>query len=398
MLLHAPWRIGVTIAMILTLSGIDAFGGEAPSSLPAHIRFATFNVWELSSAKLARVDAEGRGAHPQLRKAAEVIQRARPHVLLINEIDFDTGARRNATLFLERYLKVSQGKQPPIDYPHIFFEPVNTGVPTGLDLDNDGKTDGPADAYGYGKYEGQYGMALFSQFPIDRAGVRTFRTFKWKAMPHSLMPDGTSDKPEWYSPLEAAIFRLSSKSHWDVPVHIGPADRMGGALAIHVLACHPTPPVFDGAEDRNGRRNFDEIRLWADYIAGDQRASYVVDDQGRRGGLPENARFVILGDLNADPDKDERAYGQAAIDPLLGSPRVHDPRPRRSGAAGWNEPAALKTAGFGRIDYVLPSVSLKVIGSSVFWPAPSDPLHRLVAEPHPSSDHRLVWVDVAATS
>jgi len=32
----------------------------------------------------------------------------------------------------------------------------------------------------------------------------------------------------------------------------------------------------------------------------------------------------------------------------------------------------------------------------VFWPAPGDPLRRLVGEGAPvrSSDHRLVWVDV----
>jgi len=35
---------------------------------------------------------------------------------------------------------------------------------------------------------------------------------------------------------------------------------MGGQV-IHILASHPTPPVFDGVEDRNGRRNHDEIRL-----------------------------------------------------------------------------------------------------------------------------------------
>ena len=35
---------------------------------------------------------------------------------------------------------------------------------------------------------------------------------------------------------------------------------------FHLLASHPTPPVFDGDEDRNGKRNHDEVRLIADYI------------------------------------------------------------------------------------------------------------------------------------
>ena len=55
------------------------------------------------------------------------------------------------------------------------------------------------------------------------------------------------------------MFRLSSKSHWDVPIRIG-------RETVHFLVSHPTPPVFDGPEDRNGTRNHDEIRFWADYV------------------------------------------------------------------------------------------------------------------------------------
>lgn len=62
-------------------------------------------------------------------------------------------------------------------------------------------------------------------------------------------------------PSGLAVLRLSSKSHWDLPDYVG--DRV-----VHVLAAHPTPPVFDGPEDRNGLRNADEIRFWADYVAG----------------------------------------------------------------------------------------------------------------------------------
>ena len=45
--------------------------------------------------------------------------------------------------------------------------------------------------------------------------------------------------------------------------------------------------------------------------------------------------------------------------------------------------------------YVLPSRQLKIDASAVFWPVQSDPLYRLTGTyPFPSSDHRLVWVDV----
>ena len=54
------------------------------------------------------------------------------------------------------------------------------------------------------------------------------------------------------------------------------------------------------------------------------------------------------------------------------------------------------TPGNMRADYVLPSDGFEVAGAGVFWPTSDDPLSTLTGEfPFPSSDHRLVWVDVA---
>ena len=91
-------------------------------------------------------------------------------------------------------------------------------------------------------------------------------------MPGNLIPT------PFYSPDEVEILRLSSKSHWDVPIRIG-------KKTVHFLVSHPTPPVFDGPEDRNGRRNNDEIRFWADYITPGTSSGYIYDDEGVRGGL-----------------------------------------------------------------------------------------------------------------
>lgn len=372
-----------SVALVAGALSLTAAAAEAPT----RVRFAQFNIFELGHDKLNAVDAQGRGAHPQLRKAAEIVQRVRPDVLLVNEIDYGGDAAR---LFLERYLAVSQNGQPPLGYPYVFQAPVNTGVPSGLDLDNDGKTDGPADAYGFGRYPGQYGMALFSRYPLAADTVRTFQKLLWRDVPGHLMPDGDGGRPAWYSPAEVAALRLSSKSHWDVPL------RIGGAV-VHVVAAHPTPTIFDGPEDQNGRRNFDEIRLLADYVAGGARAAYVVDDAGGRGGLAEGAPCVVMGDMNADPDG-AAPYGPPAIRQLLAHPRLQDPGPRSPGAAASNprssKPAETTTSGFGRADYVLPSAGIEVLGSGVFWPAAGDPLAALVSEPDPASDHHLVWVDV----
>jgi endonuclease/exonuclease/phosphatase family metal-dependent hydrolase len=180
-----------------------------------------------------------------------------------------------------------------------------------------------------------------------------------------------------------------------------------------VLASHPTPPTFDGPEDRNGARNADEIRFWSLYLGSND--DWLADDLGHRGGLGD-ASFVILGDLNSDPNDGDSRH--AAIRELLANPRLQGtPAPTSAGAAeqsrltgGRNaqhkgDPAE-DTADFDdkfvgnlRIDYVLPSVDLPIVASGVFWPVRTDADFSLVGiDPFPVSDHRLVWVDVRLTA
>jgi hypothetical protein len=291
----------------------------APSAVARDtLRFATFNASLNRADDGQLVPALSTGTDPQIRNVAEIIQRVRPDVLLVNEFDFVPGGEA-VRLFQENYLSVSQNGAAPIEFPHTFVAPSNTGIHSGKDLNNFGGVvstpDAPGygdDAFGFGEYPGQFGMAVLSRRPIARKGVRTFQHFLWKDMPGNLLPQ------PFYSPDEVAIFRLSSKSHWDVPV------RVPGGGVVHFLVSHPTPPVFDGPEDRNGRRNFDEIRFWADYISG---ASYIYDDQGRRGGLG-GERFVIAGDQNSDPLDGDSMPG--AIQQLLEHPRVNASNPPTS--------------------------------------------------------------------
>lgn len=274
----------------------------------------------------------------------------------------------------------------------MFLAPVNTGVPSGFDLNRDGRAEGPEDALGYGFFPGQFGMLLLSRYPIYRAGVRTFQNFLWKTMPAALLPDDPhSGAPGgYYSPAALAVLPLSSKSHWDVPIRIG-------ENLVHILASHPTPPVFDGPEQRNRRRNHDEIRFWVDYVS-PGAGEYIRDDNGGLGGLGE-ASFVIMGDQNADPCKG-RSLRNAALQ-LIGLERLNTritPTSRYSGAGTADFRDGEASPGVLRVDYVLPSADLQIIDAGVFWPAPDEALGRLVgrdAGGRPSSsDHRLVWVDV----
>ncbi|WP_250008323.1 endonuclease/exonuclease/phosphatase family protein [Actinoplanes sp. M2I2] len=347
----------------------------------------------------------------QARNVAEVIQRAHPDIVLLNEFDYDPEAAR---LFERNFLAVSQNGAPAQRYPYRYVAPSNTGISSGLDLNNNGVADTTPgdqaygdDSYGFGLFPGQYGMVVYSKYPIDTKAVRTFQLFKWKDMPGNLLP------ADYYTPAAQAVLRLSSKSHWDVPVRVG-------RRTLHFLVSHPTPPTFDGPEDRNGRRNHDEIRFWADYVTPGKRSAYIYDDKGRRGGLRTGQAFVIAGDQNADPYDGDSYDG--AINQLLDH-RLINARTRPASAGG-PEAAALQggantthtgdprydTADFAdtapgnlRADYVLPRVGLKVTGSGVFWPVQADPLSRLsgVYDPvwapvngFPTSDHRLVWLDL----
>jgi Endonuclease/Exonuclease/phosphatase family len=404
--------VGIALLATMSLLALDgaalAAAGEGASSGDdgRRVRFATFNA-SLNRAAEGQLIADlSTPDNLQAQNAAETIQRTRPDVLLINEFDFDARGEA-ARLFQRNYLSVGHNGAAPIHYPFRFVAPSNTGIPSGFDLDNDGTVGGPNDAFGFGAYPGQFGMAVFSRFPILRRHVRTFQHFLWKDMPGALLPDdpATPAPADWYSPEELDVFRLSSKSHWDLPVLIG-------GRVVHTLVSHPTPPVFDGPEDRNGTRNFDEIRLWADYVV-PRRSRYLYDDQGRRGGLARGASFVIMGDQNSDPFDGDSIPG--AAQQLLEHPRVNTSLTPSS--PGGPEQAALQgganlthrgdpafdTADFAdvpgpgnlRVDYVLPSRNLRMLAARVFWPLSTDPLFRLVGVfPFPTSDHRLVWVDV----
>ncbi len=370
------------------------------------VRFATYNASLNRAAAGQLVSDLSTPDTTQARNIAEVLQRVRPDVVLLNEFDYVENYRA-VDLFRDNYLERSQQGARPIRYPYAFTAPSNTGIPTGFDLDRSGTVGGGNDAYGFGDFPGQFGMVVLSRYPIDTDRIRTFQLFRWADMPGALLPDdpATAAPADWYAPEILEVFRLSSKSHWDVPVRVG-------RRTVHVLASHPTPPTFDGPEDRNGTRNHDEIRFWADFVT-PGAGRYIYDDEGRRGGLRPGSRFVIMGDQNADP-LDGDSVGQA-INQLLDSRWIRDPKPTSAGAV---EAARLQgganlthrgnpaydTADFNdnpapgnlRADYVLPSRwGLKVTGSGVFWPVRSDPLSRLTGEfPFPTSDHRLVWVDL----
>ncbi len=364
------------------------------------VRFATFNT-SLFRSESGQLTNELKQGSEHARATAAIIHAMNPDVILLNEFDYDGG--ESAELFLNQYLNTNQFG---LKWPYHFTAPVNTGVDSSMDLDGNQETGTPNDAWGFGAHPGQYGMLVISKHPIDVKAVRTFQFFRWSQMPDALQPmneDGTA-----YYPADVwSKLRLSSKSHWDVPIVVH-------GTSVHLLVAHPTPPVFDGPEDRNGKRNHDEIRLLRDYACSEFDGRYIVDDEGKSGALPSGSHFVIAGDLNADP-KDGDGL-QSMINSLLQSPSVNSTYTPTS--LGAKQAAATQgkrnsehsgdpahdtgdfndnSVGNLRADYVIASHSLNVIDSKVYWPAEEEAAGEALKWLE-FSDHHPVWIDVLLPS
>ena len=327
------------------------------------LRFATFNAGLSRDGPglLLRDILEGEA---EVMAVAEVIAEVAPDVILLTAFDYDLDGHALAA-FADRVEAAGAA------YPYRFAWLPNAGMATGLDLDGDGRAGRPRDAQGYGEFAGEAGMAILSRLPVDAGASRDFSAFLWADLPGAIAPEGT-----------VAEQRLSSVGHWDVAVTL-PDGR-----PVRLWAWYATPPVFDGPEDRNGRRNHDEAAFWLRYL------------EGALPVVPEEVPFVLMGDANLDPlDGDGRAEALLA---LLEHPRLIDPLPRSDGGVaaaardggvntGQRGDPGLDTTdwpdgpgepGNLRVDYVLPSAEWRVVDAGVWWPDDA-PVR-----------HRLVWVDV----
>lgn len=354
-------RRGVVFAAFLALAG-------AAQADP--FRVATYHT-ELDRRGPGLLLADILDREEQVVAVADVIAHVAPDVLHLAGFDHDL---ENHALTAFRALLAEKGQT----YPFAYAPGPNTGVQSGVDLDGNGYSDGAADAQGYGRFTGQGGMAVLSKYPLGEP--RDFSDFLWTDLPANIAPMG--DAGPFPSAEARAVQRLSSVGHWAVPV-------TREDQTFELLVWHGNTPVFDGPEDLNGRRGADEARFWQLLLNGD---------------LPfaKPARpVVIAGVSNIDPvDGDGR---HEAMQALLEEARLRDPKPVSVGGVAAANPAhmgdpARDTADFDdpepgnlRVDYVLPDVGLTLVDTGVFWPAPDDPMAKVVAT---ASRHRMVWVDL----
>lgn len=301
---------------------------------------------------------------PDVMEAAARIAATRPDVIVLQGIDWDLEGRAAAAL-------AGRIAEAGHDLPHALHPPGNRGVPAG-DLDGDGRVDRAADMHGWGFFRGQGALAVLSRHPL--AVEADLSRLLWRDMPGGAAP-GADGSDLLAGPF--AALRLSTTAHLAVRV-----DAPGGPLTL--LVHHATPPVFDGPEDRNGRRAAAELALWSEYLDG-ALASVP-------GGAPAPSGPVALAfAANIDPF-DGDGPGEA-VRAFLSRPDIADPRPRGGGAAeprdGDRGDPALDTVrwdGVGnlRVDYVLAGPGTRATDAGLDWPAPGA-----------HSRHALVWADLA---
>ncbi len=279
----------------------------------------------------------------QAEAALDVIAAAAPDVILLLDVDWDQGGMGLDAL-------IARLADHGLDYSYRIAPKPVSGVPSGMDLDGDGRSDGPRDALGYGWFTGDSGMALLSRLPLGEARDLSGTLWADRAETEGLMP------------VEArALVPLATTAQLVVPLMVGDT-----VLTLVTLAAGT--PVYDGPEDRNGLRNREELALVAELAAA--------------ADLP-----VVLGRGNIDPETGQ-GY-RSAMRALLDLPALQDTAPE--GAAG-QATVAWESVGPMRVDYVLPPRALTVAASGVVWPEPGDPLLESVET---AGTGRLVWVDLA---
>ncbi|WP_228842367.1 endonuclease/exonuclease/phosphatase family protein [Halococcus agarilyticus] len=358
-------------------------------------RYAAFNVVDLNTEQVQQKGDE------QAAAAARVIQEIDPDIIVVNELanniqrarveDGVPTKKTNIQAFVDNYLSEPQHRTlDGIEYQYTLQPTSNTGVlpEEPYDFNKDGNAgERPGDAFGFGVFPGQYAFGIASKHPFDEAGIRSFQKFRWTDMPGNLIPikgePGVDPEGIYLTEAETDVYRLSSKTHIDVPFEVE-----GGT--VHGLFSHPTPPVFDGPNNFNGRWNHDEVRFFADYVAG---AEYIYDDSGMTGGLADDASYVLMGDMNAGP-------GDEPLDPATKYFVENDDfttrrLPTSPGGAQRGNPYATATfENRPKVDWVLPSPDLSLRSSSVVWPSKNASKRGLGDAVETASDHRLVWADI----
>jgi hypothetical protein len=369
-------------------------GGAGGGGLtgPVRLRVAQFNLREMSTDKLMSASDE------QATAAAEVAARFEPDILCINELQYDISGwpaqgmpgaapgspyggynvpgADNAKRVAER---VAAAGGP--SYEHTLLTAGNSGYYW------EGNTLG-FDWFilrGWGEYPGRFNTAVLSKYPIVEDQVRIITNFAWEDLPDNKIAQMDSEIGVQVPPG----FPLFEKSLNVVPVQVG-------ADVVHLVLLHPVSPAFDPI---NPYRNYDELRALRLFLDGQLPG---VEP------LAVGAKFIVVGDLNADPDDGDSLPG--AIQQVLEQPDLLAVFPEGAGTKGNNGQYNTYISGCGlddgsvvtnpaarfqlQLDYLLPSATIgQPLESNNFFPDIAQNQYDFALSCR-ASDHRFLSIDV----
>jgi hypothetical protein len=307
------------------------------AALCAHAETLRLGVWHeaLSRDGPGLLLRDLQRGEPELVALADLVRLADPDVLVLTKIDFDASGLA-ARAFAELI--------SPKAYPFVMALRSNEGVPTGIDMDGDRRGREPEDAHGYGVFPGQGALAVLSRLPIREDAAVSYNDILWSALPgtHMLPSDPGYD-----------VQKVSSGGHWRVLLEL--STPQGREVTLWLLVGHSGPPVFDGPEDRNGRRNLDELRLWSQIL------------EGQHGPAP-GTHTVFAANTNLDPNAGE-GY-RDAMQGFLDNGRFQDPLPDLP-TAYWEKLDPM------RVSYLLPSTTIDLLDVRR-WPRREGMTHHLL--------------------
>ncbi|GAA5193041.1 endonuclease/exonuclease/phosphatase family protein [Ferrimonas gelatinilytica] len=428
-----------TFALALCALLLSACGGSSsPKKFTNTVRFATFHVemaYDSSDGYfqlLAQTGATGADQDPRLANLASILQQTyqgdKPDVLLLTGIStkISEGGVPDETAiaqFEQNYLAQPQASDlSGLSYPYRYVAATNSGQFIPHDVNGDGKLALPEDAQGHGHFHGQNSFVLLSKYPLEPQQARTFRQFKWhqvEGVSKPLRDDGSEmDDAIWES------LSVMDTNFVDIPLRL-PDGRRISLLLTQLVDQQPAGDSRRSAwlQQRNGA----QLNFIADYISDRKDGDYLLDDQGRRGGVNLGRPFVLMGNLNNDEDPfhltvqtpwdDHFEVNSSAIRKVLSDSYL-------LGSNGRFNSDALTPASFGadeyalsvtsshihpqtwtslsgmRFSYLLPHKMLHIADSGVFWPALGEKGSQWLyneqdeSDPALSSHERLVWVDI----
>jgi len=373
----------------------DGDGDADGDADPAGLRYGHFNIKELSTDKLLD------DADQQVNAAAEVIARFNPDIVDINELQYDIeglptgdmpgaaypvepggidGGAENAQRLADRIAAAN----PDATYDHVLITVGNSG----MWWDDTGDFDSWS-LRGWGDWEGRFNTAVLSKFPILRDEVRVISDLAWEDLPDNQLADMEAE----IGMVPPAGFPLFEKALIIVPVDLG-------TETLYLVLLHPvaSPSRFDVI---NPYRNYDELHALALFLDGTLPG---VEP------LPAGAKFIISGDLNADPDSSDSDGIAGAAQLVTEHPSVVAVFPEGAGTEGRNGEYNTYMSGCGnddgetvedprdafqlQLDYILPSVTIgEPIDQAIFFPDFQSAREDFDLACY-ASDHRFLWADL----